>query len=715
MTTLIARIASDLNIKPQQIESTLTLLSEGATIPFIARYRKERTGELDEVQIEDIQNLHQKLTELEKRKIAILKSIEEQGKLTDELKKRIENCFSTTELEDIYLPYKPKRRTKAEMAREKGLEPLAKIVMAQHETQLHKKAKTFITKEVANIDEALQGARDIIAEWISENERARSIVRNTFQKTATITSKVAKDKEQEAIKYRDYFENSMALSRISSHRLLAMRRGETEELLKVTIDADNEQAIFHLERYFIKSESTTADDIKLAIADSYKRLLKPAITTEVATTSKEKADEEAIRVFATNLRQLLLAPPLGQKRVMAIDPGFRSGCKVVCLDAEGNLLHNETIFPHPPQNEKKQAFRKITSLISMYSIEAIAIGNGTAGKETEQLFQTLHLPENLQVFVVNESGASIYSASKIGREEFPQYDITVRGSASIGRRLIDPLAELVKIDPKSIGVGQYQHDVNQPKLKTSLDLVVESCVNSVGINVNTASRHLLTYVSGLGPTLAENIVNYRKENGSFTNRTELLKVPRMGQKAYEQAAGFLRITSNKNPLDNTGIHPEAYPLVAKMAKTLKCQIADLIANEEKIKQIKPEDFISSKFGLPTINDILKELAKPGRDPREKIRVFTFSSEINSIEDLKTGHIVPGIVTNITKFGAFVDLGIKTNGLIHISELADGFISDPLTVVQIHQQVRVRVIEVDYARKRIALSLKQAKANSDKQK
>lgn len=713
MTTLIARIASELNIKPHQIESTLTLLSEGATIPFIARYRKERTGELDEVQIEDIQNLHQKLTELEKRKIAILKSIEEQGKLTEELKKRIENCFSTTELEDIYLPYKPKRRTKAEMAREKGLEPLAKIVMAQHETQLHKKANTFITKEVANIDEALQGARDIIAEWISENERARSIVRNTFQKTATITSKVAKDKEQEALKYRDYFENSMALSRISSHRLLAMRRGETEELLKVTIDADNEQAIFHLERYFIKSESTTVDEIKLAIADSYKRLLKPAITTEVATTSKEKADEEAIRVFATNLRQLLLAPPLGQKRVMAIDPGFRTGCKVVCLDAEGNLLHNETIFPHPPQNEKKQAFRKITSLISMYNIEAIAIGNGTAGKETEQLFQTLHLPENLQVFVVNESGASIYSASKIGREEFPQYDITVRGAASIGRRLIDPLAELVKIDPKSIGVGQYQHDVNQPKLKTSLDLVVELCVNSVGINVNTASRHLLTYVSGLGPTLAENVVNYRKENGPFTNRTELLKVPRMGQKAYEQAAGFLRVTSNINPLDNTGIHPEAYPLVTKMAKALKCQISDLIANEEKIKQLKPEDFISNKFGLPTINDILKELAKPGRDPREKIRVFSFSSEINSIEDLKTGHIVPGLITNITKFGAFVDLGIKTNGLIHISELADGFISDPLTVVQIHQQVRVRVIEVDYARKRIALSLKQAVADYNK--
>lgn len=712
MTTLVSRIVEELHLKPFQVENTLQLFTDGATIPFIARYRKERTGELDEVVIENIQTLHQKLTELEKRKTAIIKSIDEQEKLTDELKQRIINCFSSTELEDIYLPYKPKRRTKAEMAREKGLEPLAKILMAQNETNPENRAKQFLNKEVASTEDALQGARDIIAEWVSEKERARNIVRHTYEKTATISSKVIKGKEEAAIKYRDYFENSMQLSRISSHRLLAMRRGEAEELLKVSIDADSDQVLYHMERYFLKNNSAASEEVKKAITDSYKRLLKPAITTEMASTSKDKADDEAIRVFATNLRQLLLAPPLGQKRVMAIDPGFRTGCKVVCLDAEGNLLHNETIFPHPPQNEKKQSYRKITSLISQYSIEAVAIGNGTAGRETEQLFQHMHLPENLQVFVINESGASVYSASKIGREEFPQYDVTVRGSVSIGRRLMDPLAELVKIDPKSIGVGQYQHDVNQPKLKSSLDNVVESCVNSVGININTASRHLLTYISGLGPTLAENIVNYRKENGAFNNRTELLNVPRMGQKAYEQAAGFLRISSGNDPLDNTGIHPEAYALVKRMAKSIKCKVSELIANADMISKIEPEKFTSEQFGLPTINDILKELAKPGRDPREKIRVFTFSNEINSIEDLKVGHILPGLVNNITKFGAFVDLGIKENGLIHISELADGFISDPLTVVQLHQQLRVRVISVDLKQKRIALSLKQAKPGSN---
>ena len=713
MTALLSRIADQLQLQPFQVENTIQLFNEGATIPFIARYRKERTGELDEVVIENIQTLHQKLIELEKRKTAIIKSIEEQNKLTTELQKRISQCYSSPELEDIYLPFKPKRRTKAEMAREKGLEPLAKIIMAQNETNPTQRAKAFINKEVVSEEEALHGARDIIAEWVSEKERARSIVRHTFDRTATISSKVIKGKEQEAIKYRDYFDNSMQIARISSHRLLAMRRGETEEFLKVGIDADSEQAIYHMERYFLRNSSAASEEVKKAISDSYKRLLKPAITTETAATSKDKADEEAIRVFATNLRQLLLAPPLGQKRVMAIDPGFRTGCKVVCLDAEGNLQHNETIFPHPPQNEKKQAYRKITSLISQYSIEAVAIGNGTAGRETEQLFHQMHLPENLQVFVINESGASIYSASKIGREEFPQYDITVRGAVSIGRRLIDPLAELVKIDAKSIGVGQYQHDVNQTKLKSSLDNVVESCVNSVGVNVNTASRHLLTYISGLGPTLAENIVNYRKDNGAFNNRTELLNVPRMGQKAFVQAAGFLRIPTGNDPLDNTGIHPEAYAVVKRMAKSIKCKVSELIANADMISKIEPEKFTSEQFGLPTINDILKELAKPGRDPREKIRVFTFSNEINDIEDLKVGQILPGLVSNITKFGAFVDLGIKENGLIHISELADGFISDPLTVVQLHQQLRVRIIGVDIKQKRIALSLKQAKAGGGK--
>lgn len=700
--TLIARF---LQIPEGQVERTIGLLNEGATIPFISRYRKEVTGGLDEVQIGAIKDQLDKLTELRKRKETILATIEEQGKLTPELRKRIEESWDSTEIEDLYLPYKPKRVTKAEIARRKGLEPLAKIVMTQNENNLSACVESFIKGEVKNAEEALQGARDIIAEWINENESARNTVRNSFAHTAMITSKVIKGKEEEGAKYRDYFDFSEPLSRASSHRLLALRRGEAEGILRVSISPDAESCLDRLNRRFVKGRGEVSEQVATAIDDSFKRLLKPSIETEFSNQSKAKADEEAIRVFAENLRQLLLAPPLGQKRVLGVDPGYRTGCKLVCLDAQGNLLHNEAIFPHPPQNEKGKAAAKVSQLVATYAIDAIAIGNGTASRETEQFITNIRYDRKVQVFVVSENGASIYSASKIAREEFPEYDVTVRGAVSIGRRLMDPLAELVKIDPKSIGVGQYQHDVEQNALKKSLDQTVESCVNLVGVNVNTASKHLLTYISGLGPTLAQNIVNYRAEHGPFTSRKELKKVPRMGEKAFEQSAGFLRIPDGKNPLDNSAVHPESYPIVERMAKDLKCSIADLITDKALKKKLKLTDYLTDKVGMPTLLDIMEELDKPGRDPRQTIQVFAFDPTVKTIEDLKEGQVLPGIVTNITNFGCFVDVGIKENGLVHISELADRFVSDPTQVVSIHQHVKVKVLSVDLSRKRVQLSMK----------
>lgn len=700
--TLIARF---LQIPEGQVERTIGLLNEGATIPFISRYRKEVTGGLDEVQIGAIKDQLDKLTELRKRKETILATIEEQGKLTPELRKRIEESWDSTEIEDLYLPYKPKRVTKAEIARRKGLEPLAKIVMTQNENNLSACVESFIKGEVKNAEEALQGARDIIAEWINENESARNTVRNSFAHTAMITSKVIKGKEEEGAKYRDYFDFSEPLSRASSHRLLALRRGEAEGILRVSISPDAESCLDRLNRRFIKGRGEVSEQVATAVDDSFKRLLKPSIETEFSNQSKAKADEEAIRVFAENLRQLLLAPPLGQKRVLGVDPGYRTGCKLVCLDAQGNLLHNEAIFPHPPQNEKGKAAAKVSQLVATYAIDAIAIGNGTASRETEQFITNIRYDRKVQVFVVSENGASIYSASKIAREEFPEYDVTVRGAVSIGRRLMDPLAELVKIDPKSIGVGQYQHDVEQNALKKSLDQTVESCVNLVGVNVNTASKHLLTYISGLGPTLAQNIVNYRAEHGPFTSRKELKKVPRMGEKAFEQSAGFLRIPDGKNPLDNSAVHPESYPIVERMAKDLKCSVADLITDKALKKKLKLTDYLTDKVGMPTLLDIMEELDKPGRDPRQTIQVFAFDPTVKTIEDLKEGQVLPGIVTNITNFGCFVDVGIKENGLVHISELADRFVSDPTQVVSIHQHVKVKVLSVDLSRKRVQLSMK----------
>ena len=700
--TLIARF---LQIPEGQVERTIGLLNEGATIPFISRYRKEVTGGLDEVQIGAIKDQLDKLTELSKRKETILATIEEQGKLTPELRKRIEESWDSTEIEDLYLPYKPKRVTKAEIARRKGLEPLAKIVMMQNENNLSARIKSFIKGEVKNAEEALQGARDIIAEWINENESARNTVRNSFAHTAMITSKVIKGKEEEGAKYRDYFEFSEPLSRASSHRLLALRRGEAEGILRVSISPDAESCLDRLNRRFVKGRGEVSEQVATAVDDSFKRLLKPSIETEFSNQSKAKADEEAIRVFAENLRQLLLAPPLGQKRVLGVDPGYRTGCKLVCLDAQGNLLHNEAIFPHPPQNEKGKAAAKVAQLVATYAIDAIAIGNGTASRETEQFITNIRYDRKVQVFVVSENGASIYSASKIAREEFPEYDVTVRGAVSIGRRLMDPLAELVKIDPKSIGVGQYQHDVEQNALKKSLDQTVESCVNLVGVNVNTASKHLLTYISGLGPTLAQNIVNYRAEHGPFTSRKELMKVPRMGEKAFEQSAGFLRIPDGKNPLDNSAVHPESYPIVERMAKDLKCSVADLITDKALKKKLKLTDYLTDKVGMPTLLDIMEELDKPGRDPRQTIQVFAFDPTVKTIEDLKEGQVLPGIVTNITNFGCFVDVGIKENGLVHISELADRFVSDPTQVVSIHKHVKVKVLSVDLSRKRVQLSMK----------
>ena len=700
--TLIARF---LQIPEGQVERTIGLLNEGATIPFISRYRKEVTGGLDEVQIGAIKDQLDKLTELSKRKETILATIEEQEKLTPELRKRIEESWDSTEIEDLYLPYKPKRVTKAEIARRKGLEPLAKIVMMQNENNLSARIKSFIKGEVKNAEEALQGARDIIAEWINENESARNTVRNSFAHTAMITSKVIKGKEEEGAKYRDYFDFSESLNRASSHRLLALRRGEAEGILRVSISPDAESCLDRLNRRFVKGRGEVSEQVATTVDDSFKRLLKPSIETEFSNQSKAKADEEAIRVFAENLRQLLLAPPLGQKRVLGVDPGYRTGCKLVCLDAQGNLLHNEAIFPHPPQNEKGKAAAKVAQLVATYAIDAIAIGNGTASRETEQFITNIRYDRKVQVFVVSENGASIYSASKIAREEFPEYDVTVRGAVSIGRRLMDPLAELVKIDPKSIGVGQYQHDVEQNALKKSLDQTVESCVNLVGVNVNTASKHLLTYISGLGPTLAQNIVNYRAEHGPFTSRKELMKVPRMGEKAFEQSAGFLRIPDGKNPLDNSAVHPESYPIVERMAKDLKCSVADLITDKALKKKLKLTDYLTDKVGMPTLLDIMEELDKPGRDPRQTIQVFAFDPTVKTIEDLKEGQVLPGIVTNITNFGCFVDVGIKENGLVHISELADRFVSDPTQVVSIHQHVKVKVLSVDLSRKRVQLSMK----------
>jgi len=702
----IRLISQLLGIQETQVNNTVSLLNEGATIPFISRYRKERTGSLDEVQVEAIKDEKEKLEELLKRRETILKTILEQNLLTPELKKRIEDCFDPTELEDIYLPYKPKRRTRASIAREKGLEPLANLIMKQNDRDIEQRAVSFLNDMVGSVEDALSGARDIIAEWINENEKARAIVRRAFDSAAIITSKVIKGKEEEGAKFHDYFDWNEPLKKCPSHRLMAMRRGENEGFLRVSVTPESQEPIMRMKRFFIQSNNSCADQLEMAIEDAYKRLLEPSIETEFANSSKEKADEEAIRVFADNLRQLLLAAPLGQYRVLAIDPGYRSGCKVVCLDAQGNLLHNETIYPHKPQEESKQAARKISSLVSSYQIEAIAIGNGTASRETEAFIKKLHYDRELKVYVVSEDGASIYSASKIARDEFPQYDVTVRGAVSIGRRLMDPLAELVKIDPKSIGVGQYQHDVDQKKLKNSLDKVVESSVNLVGVNVNTASQHLLTYISGLGPLLAQNIVDFRKENGPFTSRNELQKVARMGAKAYEQSAGFLRINQAENPLDNSAVHPESYFVVEKISKDLKCSIQELISNEELQKQIIWAKYVSDQIGLPTLEDIRKELAKPGRDPRSAIKVFEFAPNIFKVEDLEVGMVLPGIVTNITKFGAFVDVGVKQDGLVHVSQMADRFISDPSEIVKLHQHVHVKVIELDLQRKRIQLSLKQ---------
>lgn len=701
-------IAAELKLPEHRIANTLKLLQGGATIPFISRYRKEATGGLDEVQIGDIKTQYEKLCELSKRKETILSTIEEQGKLTPELKARITTCWNTTELEDIYLPFKPKRKTRAEVARAKGLEPLALLLMMQKENNLSAKVHTFVKGDVKDKEDALKGARDILAEQVSEDERSRHLMRNQFQRQAIIQAKVVKGKEAEeaSAKYRDYFDFSEPLKKCSSHRLLAIRRGEAEGVLKVSIFPEDEESCNErLQRLFVRTNNECGRQVEEAVSDAYKRLLKPSIETEFAALSKEKADEEAIRVFAENLRQLLLAPPLGQKRVMGIDPGFRTGCKVVCLDAQGTLLHNEAIYPHPPKSEYAQAARKLVKLVEQYKIEAIAIGNGTASRETEQFVTSQRYDREVQVFVVSEDGASIYSASKTAREEFPDYDVTVRGAVSIGRRLMDPLAELVKIDAKSIGVGQYQHDVDQTKLKAALDQTVESCVNLVGVNVNTASKHLLTYVSGLGPTLAQNIVNYRTENGPFESRRQLLKVPRMGAKAYEQCAGFLRIPQAKNPLDNSAVHPESYPIVEQMAKDLHCTVNDLIKDKELRSQIDLKKYITDTVGLPTLTDILQELDKPGRDPRKKIQVFEFDKNVRTLDDLQEGMELPGIVTNITNFGCFVDIGIKENGLVHISQLADRFVSDPTEVVRIHQHVRVKVLNIDHERKRIQLTMK----------
>ncbi|MDZ7880408.1 MAG: Tex family protein [Saprospiraceae bacterium] len=698
-------IADALGISKKQIENTVQLLEEGATIPFIARYRKEVTGTLDEVQIGDIKTHTQKLADLEKRREGILKSIEEQGKMTDELRQRIVQCYNPTELEDIYLPYKQKRKTRASVAREKGLEPLANTLLMQTHKEVETLAKTFLSDKVATIEDALQGARDIIAEMVSESEQTRAICRRTFEREAQITTKVVKSKTEEAAKFKDYFEFSEPLSKSPSHRLLAMRRGEDEGFLRLSVaPADEEYLIKKLVDDYVISSNSSGEQVRFAVEDAYERLIASSMETEFRNVSKDKADADAIQVFVDNLRQLLLQAPLGQRRVLGIDPGFRTGCKVVCLDASGNLIENATVYPHLGANSDGEAIYKLERLIEKHNIEAVAIGNGTAGRETEILCKKLTSKHPLSIFMVNEAGASIYSASEIGREEFPDHDITVRGAVSIGRRLMDPLAELVKIDPKSIGVGQYQHDVNQTALKESLDRSVESCVNLVGINLNTASKHLLTYVSGLGATLAQNIVNFRAENGAFKSRQQLKKVPRLGEKAFEQCAGFLRVRDAVNPLDNTGVHPESYAIVEKMATDLGVKISDLIQNKPLRQQIKLPTYVTEKVGLPTLTDIMKELDKPGLDPRGEAKSFSFA-DVHKIEDLKLGMILPGIVTNITAFGAFVDIGVKQDGLVHVSQMSNRFIKSPSEVVKLRQEVEVRIVEVDASRKRITLSMK----------
>ncbi|MCB0606423.1 MAG: RNA-binding transcriptional accessory protein [Lewinellaceae bacterium] len=697
-------IAGSLSLPAHKVKNTLQLLEGGATVPFIARYRKEATGSLDETEIHAIQKESKRIGDLEKRKEVILASIDEQGKMTPDLKKRIESCFNLTELEDIYLPYRPKRRTKATIAKEKGLEPLAQALFAQDRHDLNRLAQPFIGGEVADVEDALQGARDIIAEWVNEDEKARNRTRQVFSKEAVIRSKVARGKEEEGSKYRDYFDFSEPLAKCPSHRLLAIRRGEDEGFLRVVIEPDEEAALPGLTKLFVKGFGDASDQVRTAVQDAYQRLLAPSIETEFRHSSKEKADLEAINVFTVNLRQLLLAPPLGQKRVLGIDPGFRTGCKIVCLDENGHLLHNDTIYPHPPQNEDFIAKRVLADLVEKYRIDAIAVGNGTAGRETQDVCKAAEFGRKVEIFMVNEAGASIYSASEVAREEFPDYDVTVRGAVSIGRRLVDPLAELVKIDPKSIGVGQYQHDVNQPLLKENLDKVVESCVNSVGINVNTASKELLTYVSGLGPVLAANIVTFRKENGTFKSREALKKVPRMGDKSFEQCAGFLRIRDGKNPLDNTAVHPERYHLVAQMAADLGVGVEELIRNPKLVKQIDLRRYTDEQVGLPTLNDIVREMEKPGLDPRGEAKAFEFAA-VRSIDDLRPGMVLPGIVNNITNFGAFVDIGVKESGLVHVSQLANRFVKNPADVVKLHQAVTVRILEIDYQRKRIQLTMK----------
>ena len=702
-------IARQLSLPQEGVENTLKLLDEGCTIPFISRYRKERTGGLDEVQIAQISEMNARLKETAKRKETILKTIGEQGKLTDELKKRIDDCWDNTELEDIYLPYKPKRRTRAQVAREQGLEPLATLLMMQREPNPVKAAERFVRGDVKDVPMALHGAQDIIAEQVSEDEGSRNVVRQQFRRDALIVSKVVKAKKDtdEAQKYSDYFEWEEPLRRCSSHRLLAMRRGESEGVLRVKIETDDEQCITRLQRHYVKGHGKCQRLVAEAVEDGYNRLLQPSIETEFAAMSKEKADQEAIQVFTQNLRQLLMDAPLGQKRVMGIDPGFRTGCKVVCLDAQGNLLHHEAIFPHPPVNRIMEAKMHVLDMISDYQIEAIAIGNGTASRETREFIEDIasHTEGAPAVFVVSEDGASVYSASKIAREEFPDEDVTVRGAVSIGRRLMDPLAELVKIDPKSIGVGQYQHDVDQTKLKNSLDQTVESCVNQVGVNLNTASQHLLMYVSGLGPALAKNIVDYRRENGPFASRAQLKKVPRLGPSAFQQCAGFLRIPNAKNPLDNSAVHPESYHIVEQMARDNGCTVGELITNEQKRKQVQMERYVTAEVGIPTLTDIMHELEKPGRDPREQLEAFEFDPNVKEVDDLVEGMMLPGIVTNITNFGAFVDIGVHQDGLVHVSQMANRYVKDPNEVVHLHQHVQVRVIDVDRRRNRISLSMK----------
>jgi protein Tex len=704
--TYISLIAKALNIPKHSVQNTIELLNEGATVPFISRYRKEMTGSLDEVQIGDIKTQLAKLQEVDKRRESILKSIEEQGKLTAELQQQITETYDMTVLEDLYLPYKRKRKTRASIAKEKGLEPLAVFLLEQKDSSISREAQKFINEEVENIEEALQGARDIIAEQVNEDMDVRNKVRFQFSRQAIIRSKVARGKEDEAEKYKDYFKYEEALKNIPSHRLLAIRRGEEEGFLRVTISPENEEEVIHnIEKLYVKTHNEAAKQVKLAIEDAYTRLLSASIETEFRNLAKDIADEEAIKVFVDNLRQLLLTSPLGEKRVLAIDPGFRTGCKVVCLNENGTLLYNTAIYPHQPQMQIKETSAKLQELVKTYQIEAFAIGNGTAGRETETLVRGINFDKNIDVFMVNEAGASIYSASDVAREEFPDYDVTVRGAVSIGRRLMDPLAELVKIDPKSIGVGQYQHDVNQSALKSNLDATVESCVNSVGVNLNTASKHLLTYVSGLGDKLAENIVAYRAANGAFKTRIALKKVPRLGDKAFEQAAGFLRIRDADNPLDNTAVHPESYHIVEQMAKDLHCTVQDLIINPFVRKHIDLQKYVTKTIGMPTLKDIIKELDKPGLDPRGKAKAFAFTPGINSISDLHEGMIVNGIITNITNFGAFTDIGIKENGLIHLSQMANRFIKNPNEVLKLNQTVEARVISIDLQRKRIQLSLK----------